>query len=530
MVFFFHLGTMPFYGADEPRYARIGQEMLESGDYVTPTLDHRPWLEKPPLLYWMEAGSYALLGVSEGSARMPNALIAFLAALLLAWLGWRITGEAWVAVFAFLALVSSFLFALFGRAASTDMAMAAPYLLMMVGAFLALERDSKTWAALSALGGALAVLAKGPVGVVLGIGSVAVYLLLSRRKHSWSLEAVFFTSFLALALPWFLLAWLANGENFFLTFIVSHHIARFVTDIHHHSQPFWYYLPVLLAGFFPWVFFLFPAGRRFLRECRDFSFPECRLKLFLWIWALVPILFFSASSAKLPGYILPATPPLALLVGLEWNRYRERTRLLKKARFLPMLVGVSASIMAVGLVVGSRLEYGRADVGLAIAIPLLVGVGMSLFWARKGAVTNAFLAMAGGMIALLAVLYAVGSPVIGSYHSTASLVSRVSDQLSSENPLVQYRFFHHTAIYYTGGNITPDSINSPEEMRAYIARHPRETYFLLTTSHGWDEFHDIQGVRVAGREGKLYILRLPNDDGSLSARIREKFGDKGQQD
>ena len=89
MVFFFHLGTMPFYGADEPRYARIGQEMLESGDYVTPTLDGRPWLEKPPLLYWMEAGSYALLGVSEGSARMPSALIAFLAALLLGWLGWR---------------------------------------------------------------------------------------------------------------------------------------------------------------------------------------------------------------------------------------------------------------------------------------------------------------------------------------------------------------------------------------------------------------------------------------------------------
>lgn len=530
MVFFFNLGSMPFYGADEPRYARIGQEMLESGDYLTPTLDGRPWLEKPPLLYWMEAGSYALFGVSELSARLPNALLAFLAAVLLGWLGWRITREAWVAVFTFLVLASSTFFVVFGRAASTDMAIAVPYLLMMVAAFMALETDSKSWAALSGLGGAFAVLAKGPVGGVLGIGTIAAYLLLSRRKHSRSLEVVFFTSFLVFALPWFLLAWLVNGENFFLTFIVSHHIARFVTDIHHHSQPFWYYLPVLLAGFFPWIFFLFPAGRGFLRQ-KEYSFSsESRLKLYLWIWALLPILFFSASSAKLPGYILPSFPPLAMLAALEWNRYREKKWLLIKSRILTVIVAVTATLLAVALPVGFHMEYGRFDIGLAVGIPLLIGIVMGLVWARQGSVTNSFLAMSGGMIAFLAVLFAAGSPVIGSYHSTAGLVSQVEDQISAENPLVQYRFFHHTAIYYTDGNITPDSINSPAEMTAYIARHPRQEYFLLTTTHGWDEFHDIQGVRAAGREGKLLILRLPNEDGLLAERIRAKFGLKPDTD
>ena len=113
LALFFHLGSMPFYGADEPRYARIGQEMLESSDFITPTLDHRPWLEKPPLLYWMESASYAVSGFGEGAARFPNALLSLLAALAIGYLGWRVTGEAWCGVFAYLVLISSSSFSLF---------------------------------------------------------------------------------------------------------------------------------------------------------------------------------------------------------------------------------------------------------------------------------------------------------------------------------------------------------------------------------------------------------------------------------
>ena len=94
LVLFFQLGAMPFYGADEPRYAQIGQEMLQGGDYITPTLQQRPWLEKPPLLYWMEAGGYRLLGFTETAARFPNALLALAAALLAGFLGWRVTRNA----------------------------------------------------------------------------------------------------------------------------------------------------------------------------------------------------------------------------------------------------------------------------------------------------------------------------------------------------------------------------------------------------------------------------------------------------
>ncbi len=520
MVLFFHLGSMPFFGADEPRYARIGQEMLESGNFITPTLDQRPWLEKPPFLYWMESASYALFGISEGSARLPNALLTLLAALGIGYLGWRITGEAWCGVFSYMVLISSYFFVIFGRAASTDMAFTVPYALMLVSAFLALEEESPAWAGLAGAWGALAVLAKGPVGIVLGAGTILVYLLILRRVPTVKILLAFFLVLAAVSLPWFILVWIANGENFFLTFIVNHHIARFVTDLHHHSQPFWYYVPVLVFGFFPWFFFLFPAARDFLREKKDVSSPEFRLRLFLWLWALIPLVFFSASAAKLAGYILPSIPAMALLVSLEWMRYRDNHRLFAKGVTLQVLLASFALLLAAGFPVGAKLEYGQFEFGLAAGIPLAAGILLGLWWGRKGAIPIAFMAIAGGMIVSMAALFAVGSPVIAEYHSTAGLVSTVDNEISEQRPLVQYRFFHHTAIYYTGGRITPASLNSPLEMADYIGKHPQEEYFLLTTRHGWEEFHGIQGTEIIGSAGKLYILKLRNQDRKLAERIR----------
>lgn len=520
LVLFFHLGSMPFYGADEPRYARIGQEMFESKDFITPTLDRRPWLEKPPLLYWMESASYAVFGFSEGAARFPNAFLTLLAALAIGYLGWRITGEGWCGVFAYLILLSSSFFIIFGRAASTDMALTVPYSLMLITAFIAIEEDSLSWACLAGFWGALAVLAKGPVGVVLAAGTLFIYLMILRRFPSRKIFLGFVLVLTAVALPWFILVWIANGENFFLTFIVNHHIARFLTDLHHHSQPFWYYIPVLFLGFFPWVLFLFPAARDFLRRNWELTCPEFRLRLFLWLWALIPLLFFSASSAKLAGYILPSMPPVALLVSLEWKRYQEESPKILPGRSIQFLLVTIAVVLAVGFPVAAKLEYGRIDVGLAAGIPLLAGIILGVWRGRKRLVTSSFLAIAGGMIISMSALFAVGSPVFARYHSTAELVGSVDHEISARQPLVLYRFFHHTAVYYTEGRITPDSLNSPQEMMEYIKRHPQDTYILLTTGHGLEEFHALQGTEVTGPVGKLYILKLRNQDQKLAQRIK----------
>ncbi len=524
LVLFFHLGSMPFYGADEPRYAQVGKEMLENSDFITPTLGHRPWLEKPPLLYWLEASSYRLLGVSESSARLPNAILTLLAALAIGYLGWRITGEAWCAVFAYLILLSSVLFVIFGRAASTDMALTVPYSLMLITAFIALEEESLRWASLSGFFGALAILAKGPIGVVLAVGTLFIYMLILRRFPTWKIIGVFTLVMAAAGLPWFILAWIANGSNFFLTFIVNHHVARFLTDLHHHSQPIWYYLPVLLLGFFPWVFFLFPAARDFLRRKRDLSCPEFRLLLFLWIWALLPFLFFSASSAKLPGYILPSFPPLALLVSMEWKRHQEEECPGPvPGRFMQRLLLIFALLLAIGFPLAARLEYGRIDIGLAAGIPFMAGIILSAWWSRKNLVASSFLALAGGMILSMSTLFAVGAPVLGQYYSTAELVRSVDSEISACQPLVLYRFFHHSAFYYSAGRITPDSLNSPREMAEYVEKHPQDSYILLTTRHGLEEFGPLYGTEVTGPVGKLFIIKLPNRDRMLTRRIRSSL-------
>ena len=523
LALFFHLGSMPFYGADEPRYARIAQEMLENRDFITPTLDHRPWLEKPPLLYWLESASYTVSGINEGAARFPNALLALLAALAIGYLGWRVTGEAWCGVFAYLVLLSSSLFIVFGRAASTDMALTVPYSLMLIAAFISFEEDSLPWACLAGFFGALAVLAKGPIGVVLAVGTLAVYLAILRKYPSRKIFWAFSLAMAGFSLPWFILVWAANGENFFFTFIVNHHIARFVTDLHHHSQPVWYYVPVLMLGFFPWIFFLFPAARDFLKRDWKLSSQDFRLRLFLWLWAIIPILFFSASSAKLAGYILPSIPPLALIVSLEWKRHLEDSSSALPGRVTRISLLVITVILAACLPAATYLEYKQAGIGLAAGVPLLAGILLSAWWSRKGLVTNSFLAIAGGMILAAAALFAIGSPVFSSYHSTEHLISKVSREISARQPLVQYRFFHHTAVYYSGGRITPDSLNSPREMAEYIEKHPQDSYVLLTTRHGVEEFGPLYGTEITAHAGKLYILKLPNNDGMLTRRIRSSL-------
>jgi len=359
---------------------------------------------------------------------------------------------------------------------------------------------------------------------VLALGTLFLFLVVLKKIPSWKTVTAFSLAIIGVGLPWFVLAWAVNGENFFYTFIVNHHIARFVTDLHHHSQPFWYYIPVLLAGFFPWVFFLFPAASDFLKRRKNSSDPLFRLALYLWLWAGVPILFFSASSAKLPGYILPSIPALALLVALEWRRCREdNVELLSGGVFQLVVLGM-ALVIGIALPLASRMEYGELEVGLVAGIPLLAGVAIGLWWGRKRLFDSSFIAFSGGIVLSLASLFAVGSPVLAKYHSTSELVQSVNPEISASQPLVQYRFFHHTAAYYTSGRVTPDSINDPGEMAEYIKSNPQADYYLLTTSHGLEEFQALPGTEISGPVGKLYILRLWNGDGQLAQRIEEFSG------
>lgn len=506
LTLFYQLGNLHFIGADEPRYARIAEEMNLRGEYVTPTLHFRPWLEKPPLLFWLEAGSFALFGVSEWSARFPVALLALLGILASVWLVYGERRER-AALLTGLILATSGLYFLFGRAASTDMPLASLLAAAMASGFRSLRASSVSLAAASGLFLALACLAKGPVAALLFGGTLLFYVLLAGwRRQNWRACGAGLVVFAAVVTPWFWQVWVENQYAFLATFWINHHLARFVTPIHHHVQPFWYYLPLLLVGFFPWVFSLGSAAIRFYRRR---LWQEGGLELFLWIWALLPLIFFSASQSKLPGYILPMIPPLAMLTALEWDRYLtghlSRYRLLK----LQMaLLTALALLLSLVLVFGFHFIYRSAVLGLLVGGPLAAGALWAHWEFRKQRMAAAFVSLVAGMALAAALCFWQAAPRIDDYHSAAELSRVAAPWISEQEPLILYRYFHHTAGYYTGYRTTRQALPDLGSLREYLQAHPQASYWILTQKPGWEELRDSTSAELFRQQGNLYLVRL----------------------
>jgi 4-amino-4-deoxy-L-arabinose transferase-like glycosyltransferase len=319
-LFFYGAGSFGLVGADEPRYAQIAREMLQRHDWVTPVLNGIPWLEKPVLYYWGAMISYSIFGVSDWAARVPTAFLTTLMVL---------------AIYAFMrrfhagsegdaALITASLAGVigFGRAASTDMPLAATFTIAMLAWYAWHETQSKRFLVVFYGFMALAVLAKGPVAPFLA-GLIIVVFAALRREWTLVLKTLWIPGillFLVIALPWFVLVQRANSQ-FLHVFIFEHNLARFSTDMFRHKQPFWYFIPVLMAGLLPWLVFAISA---FVRAMKAAVRERSSFQLFFVMWAALPVIFFSASQSKLPGYILPAVPPFAILAAeYVWSRISE---------------------------------------------------------------------------------------------------------------------------------------------------------------------------------------------------------------
>jgi 4-amino-4-deoxy-L-arabinose transferase-like glycosyltransferase len=323
VCYFSHLGAIGFVGPDEPRYAWIARDMVETGDWVTPRLYGKPWFEKPVLYYWGAALCFKLFGVSETAARLPSAISALLATLALAWLALRLYG-AETARWLLLLLPTTVGMIGFSHAAATDMPFSAMLTNAMVCAavVLGLTRNENTpilprtpWLALLLFGFflGLAVLAKGPAALILSGGAIFFWALFTKRwRDAFRLfHPTALVSFCLTALPWYILCARRNPD-FLRIFIIEHNFKRYLTPEFQHIQPFWFYAPILLIAFVPWTPMFWSVLKDLTREWNvrsDFS------RLYLGCWAAFPVIFFSVSRSKLPGYILPAIPPLALILS-----------------------------------------------------------------------------------------------------------------------------------------------------------------------------------------------------------------------
>src|SRR5262245_23365379 len=306
----FRLGAVPLLGPDEPRYTRVAVEMHRSGDWVTPTLQGRPWLEKPVLFYWLASAFFSVLGETEIAARLPSVLATLVLVGATALLAARLFGSA-AGLHAGFILGTSLLPFAYGRAAAMDMLLAAT-VTVAIGLLglrvLGIAGELAIPAAYGAMG--LAVLAKGPLGVLVP-GLVVAGCIVATREWKWLVRLApprALLVFLLVAGPWYLLILRAQGREFVDVFLLGHNVARFTSTVHNHPGPFFYYVPVIVLGLFPWSGLLVPALARLRPKLS-------RADLLLLLWFALPLVFFSIAGSKLPGYILPALPPLAILMG-----------------------------------------------------------------------------------------------------------------------------------------------------------------------------------------------------------------------
>jgi len=346
--------------------------MARSGDWITPRLNGRPWFEKPPLTYWLTATGRLVHLPDEWAARLPEALISV---AFLVFFYFTIAREfsPRLALTATSILATSAGWLAYSFAALTDLPMSAALGAAMLISVYDKEYDKRRGLLAGALLG-LAILGKGFVPVVL----FAPVLWIARGKWLSTLAGA-----AVVTAPWFVLCWMRNGSAFWDDFFWKQHIARFLSPSLEHAQPFWYYVPVLLGGLFPWTPLAALLARRQL-------YSDIRLRM-LALWLLYGLVFFSVARNKLPGYLLPLLPGMAILLAAAWESAPFKAWWLVACALLLIALPTVAAILPGALVTGlSRTPVSFVPSGLVFIAAALV-----VYWlAEKQKPEAAFLAVA----------------------------------------------------------------------------------------------------------------------------------------
>ncbi len=346
-LYFYGLTQIGLLGPDEPRYVSIGREMNFSGDWITPILWGDAWFEKPPLEYWGIAAAFAL-GIPEDLA--PRIFNALLGAFFLGVFWWVLVKEfsLKVANISTAILATSAAWVAESRIAVMDLPLSVTFgaamLLALHGSFL-----------LAAVMLGLAVLAKGLVALILVIPALWFF------RTRWRELILPTLVFLAIAQPWYIAMTGIHGMEFINELFIRHHFSRFSSESLQHVQPFWFFIPVILGFLFPWTPLV-----GLLRWSKDNWKHQ-----YLFVWFLWALIFFSLSKNKLPGYILPAIPPLAALLGIELARAKREWLWCGACGAMLGITVILADVLPAALAHG----LSRADVEIRYIPALLIAIG-----------------------------------------------------------------------------------------------------------------------------------------------------------
>jgi 4-amino-4-deoxy-L-arabinose transferase-like glycosyltransferase len=456
-IYLFAASRLTLTNPDEPRYAGIAREMVATGDWVTPRLNDTRYFEKPPLVPWLVALSRLAFGPGETAARLPPVVFGIGGVLLAYAAGRRLFGrEAGLAAAAVLG--TALLHFALSWLLLLDMVLAVTMSAALFCFLLGVReppgpRRRGLFLALYAAA-AFATLAKGLIGFLLPGAVMFLWLLALNQWHR--LRPLYLPSggavFLLIAAPWHVLVAQRNPE-WAPFYFVHEHWARFTTTVHGRAEPFWYFVPVLVFGLFPWIGFLPQAVRAALaggwarrKENAD--------AWFLVLWAAFVFLFFSRSQSKLIPYLLPALPPLAVLIGAWLARCRAEGAAARVRvgfgvfGFICGLLGVAflAAVFRPGLVRDPEQLAALRPFGVALAAVLFLG-GVAAPWAAKlRGVTAGVGTVVGTMTGFFLVAMLAGPGWQRASTKDLALVAR--ERIAPDERVYHYWGFFHDFVYY----------------------------------------------------------------------------------
>ena len=499
IAFFFGLGRLSLVGPDEPRFAEAAREMFVTGDYITPRVAGEAAFDKPALLYWAIAGAFRLFGVNEFAARLPSALAALVCVLFLyhaiaRTLSYRL---AWIAA---MALATTLFFIGLSRAVIMDMTFTATVAVALFCVYVCSITTGRTrllyWTT-AAVATGMSVLAKGLIGILLiaGISIITYGLTRQPRGLNWRAWAMGFVIFLAIVALWYVPVTLVNGHAFIDEFIIKHHFRRFLTNRYQHPQPVWFFPAVTLAGLLPWTFFLLPATARLRRIKPRSGEPKDTLLTLAWIWLLVPLIFFSISQSKLPSYILPAFPALAVIVGFEIERFwrGERDRLLAAAAWLTALSVIAFAVaLPVYLHQEALLAFNISALFYVAPVILAILTAAAMVMSRRRMVITG---VAATVLSLVIGATIVLLPHLDDEIGLKRLSLTVAAELRPGEKMTFYQNKNYAPVFYAAGRAVTspergEGLNTFELEEVITALESEASLIVITTASNQSLFTD----------------------------------------
>lgn len=428
------LGAVPLLDPDEPVYGETAKEMLATGDWLSPRIYGAFWYDKPPLFYWLDGLSFSVLGISTAAARLPSVL-AGAACSVYTYLASRKIIRERAAFLGALILASSLEYTVLARSAVTDMTLT----LSLTVALLSFLRKEYVPAYIAC---GVALLAKGPIGFGFPALIVGLWLLACKKLNWTSITALRWYWGIPLAclvgLPWFIYMTAMHGNAFIDTFLGYHNLTRFTSPEHEGANHLFFYIIVLLAGFYPW-FAAVPGALHLAWKNRKNEEP-----LYFFIWTLFIFIFFSLSSTQLFSYILPMFPPLALLAGMYLANIESRGR---PSAVFPLLHILCGAVTAAAVGWAPLVPAGGIPLRMAIAIGMVVLTFLAAWLIYKGKVSLFLFCQAGlSLLFTLSVWYFFAAPVASSFTSKA-----IAERLTAtpaNGPLYIDSFYRPGVAFY----------------------------------------------------------------------------------